>query len=101
MRFLLPFCLQEPFLFLLPCKFVPALRCDDAELVLTGLPAIEDELSFQKVGAEQDEGVGGTWRTFFFQTCTERIVAKERRMLGVCREGSVRLIVDPGAIGQA
>jgi len=100
-RFLLPFCLQEPFLFLFPREFVPAFRCDDAELVLTGLPTFEDELSFQKVGAEQDKGVGGTWRTFSFQICTERIVAKERRILGVRREGSVGLIIDRGAIGQA
>ena len=57
---LLPLCLQEPSPLFLPRKLVPALRRDDAELVLAGLLTSGDELPSQKVGAEEDEGVGGS-----------------------------------------
>jgi hypothetical protein len=48
---------------------VPAFRRDDAELVLTGLLTFGNKLPFQKVGAEENEGVGGARGLFFFQIC--------------------------------
>jgi hypothetical protein len=65
-RLLLPFCLQEPFLFLFPRKLVPAFRRDDTELVLTGFLTSGNELPFQKVGAEENEGIGGAGGLFLF-----------------------------------
>ena len=81
-RFLLPFCLQKPFLLLFPRKLVPAFCGDDAELVLAGLLTFGDKLPFQKVGTEENEGVGGAGTLFFFQICLET-VARKWGVLGV------------------
>ena len=81
-RFLLPFCLQKPFLLLFPRKLVPAFCGDDAELVLAGLLTFGDKLPFQKVRAEENEGVGGAGTLFFFQICLET-VARKWGVLGV------------------
>ena len=96
MRLLLPFGLQEPFPLLLPRKLVPALRRDDAELVLAGLLPPGDKFPFEKVGAEEDEGVGGSGaRGLFPFRIGLGIGARER---GVLR--TVRLMVDHRSVGQ-
>src|SRR5258708_34552722 len=99
-RFLLPFCLQEPLLFLFPREFVPAFRYDAAELVLTGFLTCGDELPFQKIGAEEDEGIGGTWGPFFFRICIERVTGGRWWLLGERKGGSMRFVVDRRAVGR-